>query len=152
MRLVLVAVGRDRRGPASELAELYQKRCPWRIDVVDIAPRNEGDTAKRVALEAQKIRRALPDDAALVVLDERGDNLSSQELAKKVQAFQMKGRQVIAFVIGGADGLERSLVECADVRLAFGRATWPHRFVRAMVMEQLYRVSTILSGHPYHRE
>ncbi|MEM9440906.1 MAG: 23S rRNA (pseudouridine(1915)-N(3))-methyltransferase RlmH [Pseudomonadota bacterium] len=152
MRLVLVAVGRDRRGPASELAELYQKRCPWRIDVVDIAPRNEGDTAKRIALEAQKIRRALPDDAALVVLDERGDNLSSQELAKKVQAFQMKGRQVIAFVIGGADGLERSLVESADVRLAFGRATWPHRFVRAMVMEQLYRVSTILSGHPYHRE
>ena len=152
MRLVLVAVGRDRRGPASELAELYQKRCPWRIDVVDIAPRNEGDTAKRIALEAQKIRRALPDDAALVVLDERGDNLSSQELAKKVQAFQTKGRQVIAFVIGGADGLERSLVESADVRLAFGRATWPHRFVRAMVMEQLYRVSTILSGHPYHRE
>ncbi len=152
MRLVLVAVGRDRRGPASELAELYQKRCPWRIDVVDIAPRNEGDTAKRIALEAQKIRRALPDDAALVVLDERGDNLSSQELAKKVQAFQMKGRQVIAFVIGGADGLERSLVERADVRLAFGRATWPHRFVRAMVMEQLYRVSTILSGHPYHRD
>ncbi|MEL6961447.1 MAG: 23S rRNA (pseudouridine(1915)-N(3))-methyltransferase RlmH [Pseudomonadota bacterium] len=148
----MIAVGRDRRGPASELAELYQKRCPWRIDVVDIAPRNEGDTAKRIALEAQKIRRALPDDAALVVLDERGDNLSSQELAKKVQAFQMKGRQVIAFVIGGADGLERSLVESADVRLAFGRATWPHRLVRAMVMEQLYRVSTILSGHPYHRE
>ena len=152
MRLVLVAVGRDRRGPASELAELYQKRCPWRIDVIDIAPRTDGDTAKRMAQEAQKIRQALPDGAALVVLDERGDNLSSQELAEKLQVFQLKGRRVVAFVIGGADGLERSLVEHADVRLAFGRATWPHRFVRAMVMEQLYRVSTILSGHPYHRE
>lgn len=152
MRIVLVTVGRDRRGPASELAELYQKRCPWRIDVVDIAPRAQGDVAKRRASEGEKIWRSLPQGAAIAVLDERGDNFSSQELADKLRLFQMKGRQAVAFVIGGADGLERSIVERADLRIAFGRATWPHRLVRAMLMEQLYRASTILSGHPYHRE
>lgn len=152
MRFLLVAIGRDRRGPTADLAEIYQKRCPWRIELIDIPPRTQGDTAKRVSEEALRIRQALPDGAALAVLDEGGDNLSSQELARNIQHFQNDGRNALAFVIGGADGLDRSLIEAADLRIAFGRATWPHRMVRAMLLEQLYRASTILSGHPYHRE
>jgi 23S rRNA (pseudouridine1915-N3)-methyltransferase len=152
MRFYLVAVGRDRRGPAAELADLYRKRCPWRIEFVDIPPRTQGDRERRLAEEAQKIRQALPDGAALAVLDERGDNLSSQELADKIRLLQHDGRQTFAFVVGGADGLDRALVKQADLRIAFGRATWPHRLVRAMLTEQLYRASTILSGHPYHRD
>ena len=152
MRIVLLAVGRDRRGPAGELADIYRKRCAWRIDFIDIAPRSQGDVTKRIAEEGQKIRQSLPGNAALAVLDERGDNLSSQELADKIRFFQHEGRQALAFVIGGADGVDRSLMAQADLRVAFGRATWPHRLVRAMLTEQLYRASTILSGHPYHRE
>jgi 23S rRNA (pseudouridine1915-N3)-methyltransferase len=152
MRIYLVAVGRDRRGPAAELADLYRNRCPWRIEFIDIAPRTQGDRERRLAEEASKILQILPEGAAIAVLDERGDNLSSQELADKIRFFQHDGRQTLAFVIGGADGLDRSLVNQANLRIAFGRATWPHRLVRAMLVEQLYRASTILSGHPYHRE
>jgi 23S rRNA (pseudouridine1915-N3)-methyltransferase len=152
MRIVLIAVGRDRRGPETELSDLYRKRCPWRIEFIDIPPRGQGDRQRRQAEEAQKIRQALPEGAALAVMDERGDNFSSQELADEIRFFQHDGRQALAFVIGGADGLDRSLVKQADLRIAFGRATWPHRLVRTMLTEQLYRASTILSGHPYHRE
>lgn len=152
MRFLLLAVGRDRRGPTAELVATYDRRCPWRIEFVDIPPRTQGDRTRRLQEEAAKIGQALPVGAAIAVLDERGDNLSSQELARKIDHFQIDGRNTLAFIIGGADGLDPSLLERADLRIAFGRATWPHRLVRAMLAEQIYRASTILSGHPYHRD
>ena len=86
------------------------------------------------------------------MLDERGDDLSSRALATQIERFRHDGRPSLAFIIGGADGLDPSLIEAADRRLAFGRAVWPHRLVRVMLTEQLYRASTILTGHPYHRD
>jgi len=152
MRCLLVAVGRDRRGPTAELVDTYQKRCSWPLELVDIPPRSQGDRVRRMSDEAQKIEQALPADAAIVVLDERGENLSSRELAARIEGFQHDGRRTLAFIIGGADGLDPGLIKRADLRLAFGKATWPHRLVRAMLAEQLYRASTILTGHPYHRD
>ena len=152
MRIMLLAVGRDRRGPTAELVETYLKRCPWRIEAVEIPQRTQGDRQRRLAEEAEKIRQALPANAAIIALDERGDDLTSRALADRIEAFRADGRPALAFVIGGADGLDPSLIEAADKRLAFGRATWPHRLVRAMLAEQLYRASTISSGHPYHRD
>lgn len=152
MRFLLLAVGRDRRGPTFDLVETYRKRCSWRVDLIEIPQRSQGDKAKRLAEETAKIRSALPDDSAIVVLDERGDDLSSRDLARHIQRYRDDSRSALAFVIGGADGLDASLIESADLRLAFGRAVWPHRLVRVMLMEQIYRASTILTGHPYHRD
>lgn len=152
MRIMLLAVGRDRRGPTAELVETYLKRCPWRIESVEIPQRTQGDRQRRLAEEAGKIRQALPANAAIVVLDERGENVTSRDLSTQIERFRTDGRAALAFIIGGADGLDPSLIEAADKRIAFGRATWPHRLVKVMLAEQLYRASTISSGHPYHRD
>ena len=152
MRILIIAVGRDRKGPTADLVADYQKRCPWRIDMIDIPPKQQGPSSQRLAEEAKKIRQAIPNDAALILLDERGQDLASRSLAKHIEGFRDAGSQSLCFAIGSADGLDPSLSEQADLRLAFGRATWPHRLVRVMLIEQLYRASTILSGHPYHRD
>ncbi|MEZ5931343.1 MAG: 23S rRNA (pseudouridine(1915)-N(3))-methyltransferase RlmH [Alphaproteobacteria bacterium] len=152
MRIMLLTVGRDRRGPSAELVDTYIKRCPWPVELIEIPQQSQGGRQRRLAEEAKKISQALPDNAAVILLDERGDNLSSTDLAEHIARLRDDGRQTLAFVIGGADGLDFSLTERADLKLAFGKATWPHRLVRAMLAEQIYRASTILSGHPYHRE
>ena len=152
MRIMLLAVGRDRRGPTADLVDSYLKRCPWRIEPIEIAQRSQGAPERRLREEAEKIRQALPDKAATLVLDERGEDLSSRDFAGHIERLREDGRPALAFIIGGADGLDRSIVEAADRRIAFGRAVWPHRLVRVMLAEQLYRASTILTGHPYHRD
>jgi 23S rRNA (pseudouridine1915-N3)-methyltransferase len=87
----------------------------------------------------------------LVCLDERGDDLSSGELAEWLRGRADAGTSGVAFAIGGADGLDPSVRQQAERTIAFGRATWPHQLVRIMLAEQLYRAMTILAGHPYHR-
>jgi 23S rRNA (pseudouridine1915-N3)-methyltransferase len=86
-----------------------------------------------------------------VALDEAGRQLDSAGLARRIARWQDQGHGTLAFVIGGPDGLASSVLDRAEATLAFGRMTWPHRLVRVMLAEQLYRASTILSGHPYHR-
>lgn len=152
MRMLLLAVGRDRRGPTADLVDTYLKRCPWRVELVDIPQRSQGGRQRRLAEEATKILQNLPANAATIALDERGDNLSSREFATEIQRFRENGRPALAFIIGGADGIDSGLAEAADRRIAFGRAVWPHRLVKVMLAEQLYRASTISTGHPYHRD
>ncbi len=152
MRILLLAVGRDRRGPTAELVDTYLKRCPWRIELIDIPQRSHDDRKRRLAEEAEKIRQSLPANAAIIALDERGDQLTSREFAGEIERFRENGHPALAFLIGGADGLDKSLVEAANRKIAFGRAVWPHRLVKVMLAEQLYRASTILTGHPYHRD
>jgi 23S rRNA (pseudouridine1915-N3)-methyltransferase len=152
MRILLLSVGRDRKGPTADLVADYIKRCPWRIEIVEIPPCRQGSKSRRLADEATKLRQLIPENAAVIMLDERGDDLESRSLAKRISHYQHEGVSTLCFVIGGADGLDPSLLKQAQLRLAFGRATWPHRLVRAMLAEQIYRASTILSQHPYHRE
>lgn len=101
--------------------------------------------------EAPLLARAIPDGAALVVLDERGQMLTSPEFANRIAAWRDQARDV-AFVIGGADGIDPSLRDRADLAISFGRMVWPHMLARVMLAEQIYRATTILSGSPYHRE
>lgn len=152
MRVVILAVGRDRSSSTAELVGSYVKRSAWRIELIEISARSHGPRLHRLADEAGKLRQAIPDGAAVVALDERGDNLDSRSLADRIDGFRRDGRRAVVFLIGGADGLEPALSAEADLRIAFGRATWPHRLVRVMLAEQLYRASTILAGHPYHRD
>jgi 23S rRNA (pseudouridine1915-N3)-methyltransferase len=101
--------------------------------------------------EAELLSRAIPTGAAVVALDERGQMLTSPDLAGRIAGWRDAGRADLAFVIGGADGLAPALRDRADLVLSFGRLVWPHMLVRVMLAEQIYRSATILSGSPYHR-
>jgi 23S rRNA (pseudouridine1915-N3)-methyltransferase len=152
MRVTIVAVGRERGGPARELFDDYCRRCPWPIRLVEVAHRTALPLERRLAAEANRLQGALPRDAALVALDERGRVLGSRAFAARIGAWQQQSRSDLAFVIGGPDGLAADLIARADLVLALGRMTWPHLLVRVLLAEQLYRASRILAGHPYHRE
>lgn len=160
MRLVITAVGRLKQGPERELAERYRKRASdsgrhiglRAFDVLEIKESRATDAARRMLEESIAIANVVPEGAATIILDERGESLSSAVLAGRLQAWRDQAKPAVAFIIGGHDGLAPSLRERADLALAFGAATWPHQLVRIMLLEQLYRAVTIVSGHPYHRE
>jgi 23S rRNA (pseudouridine1915-N3)-methyltransferase len=159
MRIIVAAIGRLKRGPETELSERYAKRAAQSgrplglraIDIVEIRESRAADSGKRMLEESIALANVIPQDAAVVLLDARGENLDSATLAARLADWRSNGRPAAVFVIGGPDGLAASLTEKADLKLAFGAATWPHQLVRVMLLEQLYRAATILSGHPYHR-
>jgi 23S rRNA (pseudouridine1915-N3)-methyltransferase len=159
MHIVVAAVGRLKRGPETELAERYAKRAAQSgrplglraIDVVEIRESRAAETSKRMLEESIALANVIPQGAAVVLLDARGENLDSATLAARLADWRSNNRPAAVFVIGGPDGLSPSLTEKADLKLAFGAATWPHQLVRVMLLEQLYRATTILAGHPYHR-
>jgi 23S rRNA (pseudouridine1915-N3)-methyltransferase len=151
MRVIVAAVGRERTGPLRALADGYRARCPWPVEIVEVVARGAGALEQRLAEEGERLLRAVPGGAAIVALDERGDLLDSEAFAARIAGWRDAGRSDLAFLIGGADGLAPPVLERANLRLAFGRMTWPHQLVRVMLLEQLYRASSILAGHPYHR-
>ena len=159
MRLSIAAVGRLKQGPERDLAERYAKRATdagrqlalGPIDVVEIRESRNSDVGRRMLEESIALANAIPDGSVVVVLDRRGESIGSDDLATRLRNWRDGGRPAATFVIGGPDGLADSLYDRAALRLAFGSATWPHQLARIMLLEQLYRVMTILSGHPYHR-
>jgi 23S rRNA (pseudouridine1915-N3)-methyltransferase len=159
MRIVVAAVGRLKPGPERDLAERYRKRAAdggrniglRDVEIVEIRESRAREMEKRVVEESIALANLIPDGAATVVLDERGETLDSLAFTGQMKRWRDAGRPVACFLIGGADGLSASLSEQADLRLAFGAATWPHQLVRIMLLEQIYRATTLLAGHPYHR-
>jgi 23S rRNA (pseudouridine1915-N3)-methyltransferase len=159
MRLIVAAVGRLKRGPESELSERYRKRASQTgrsiglraIDIIDIKESRAAEAKKRMIEESIALANVIPQDAAVVLLDSHGENLDSAALAAQLAEWRGQNRPAVVFITGGPDGLAPSLHTKASRKLAFGAATWPHQLVRVMLMEQLYRATTILSGHPYHR-
>jgi len=121
------------------------------ITVREIPESRAQDAATRMAEEAAAISAAIPQESALVALDEGGENIDSAAFARHLGHWRDEGLANIIFAIGGADGLSPDLRRKAKIELAFGSATWPHQMVRVMLLEQVYRAATILAGHPYHR-
>jgi 23S rRNA (pseudouridine1915-N3)-methyltransferase len=154
MRIALIAVGKARAGPLRAIAEDYAKRLSqsagWRLALVEVEAPAKLPVADRMRREAELLAARVPEGAVLVALDRQGKGLASEDFAARLGAWRDQGRDV-AFVIGGADGLTRELVARATLVLSFGAMTWPHMLARAMLLEQLYRASAILAGHPYHR-
>lgn len=141
------------RGPEYDLVHQYLSRLPWKYDIIEIELKKQSaQSTERKIREAERLSAAIPEGAAVVILDENGRSLKSRELACKIDDWQLTGISNIAFIIGGADGLDKSLINRADLKLAFGSLTWPHMMVRAMLAEQIYRVWSINAGHPYHRD
>ena len=159
MRIIVAAVGRLKKGPETELSERYRKRAVQTgrqlglrdLEIIEIRESRAGDPAKRMLEESIALANVIPQEAAVILLDSRGQNVDSAGLAAYLAKWKANGRPATVFVIGGADGLAPSVCEKAELRLSFGAATWPHQLVRVMLLEQLYRATTILSGHPYHR-
>lgn len=118
------------------------------MQLVEVAVREGGDRD----LEATALLRRTPPESVVVALDQRGSALTSLDFASRLGAWRDAGRREIAFLIGGADGLARPVLERATFVLSLGPMTWPHLLVRAMLAEQLYRAVMILNGHPYHRD
>ena len=159
MRVVVIAIGRLKQGPERELADRYRERFDdigrklgFRgLDIHEISESRARDPATRMNEEAAAMIAAMPERSTLVVLDERGDNIESTAFARLLGRWRDEQVANGVFAIGGADGLSPELRRKAQLRMAFGAATWPHQMVRVMLLEQIYRAATILSGHPYHR-
>jgi 23S rRNA (pseudouridine1915-N3)-methyltransferase len=155
MRLAVCAVGRLRTGPERVLTDDYVTRFNRTGRPLGLGPLTEHEVEDRrgggMEAEAELLLRVIPQGAVIVALDERGQMLSSPDLARHIARWRDEGRGDTAFVIGGADGLAPALRDRADLILSFGRMVWPHMLVRVMLAEQLYRAATILSGGPYHR-
>ncbi|WP_061927054.1 23S rRNA (pseudouridine(1915)-N(3))-methyltransferase RlmH [Altererythrobacter epoxidivorans] len=134
----VIARGKIARSPEAELVARYEKRLTWPVKLTELP-----ETGGRVPDPQSPFKT--------VLLDERGKNLSSEELAEILGRWRDDGIREARFVLGAADGHSREERAEADLLIAFGKATWPHLLARAMLMEQLYRVTTILAGHPYHR-
>ena len=147
-----------KNGPERELVARYLERAQGSgrplaltgFDVSELSESRAGSAAARKAEEAKAIRAALP-EGMLIMLDERGKSVSSEAFASQLGRWRDDGRQAVGFVIGGADGIDPDFVKSADLVLSFSPMVWPHQLVRIMLAEQLYRATTILSGHPYHR-
>lgn len=149
MKLTLLAVGRLRRGPELSLIEDYLDRFGKTGRGLGLPPVNVVEVEGKPS-EVEALTKAIPAGAALVILDERGQTLTSPEFAKTLGAYRDQARDV-CIMIGGADGLDPAWRNRADLAISFGRMVWPHMLVRVMVAEQLYRAASILAGAPYHR-
>ena len=151
----LCAVGRLRSGPERDLIADYTQRFDRTGRALSLGPLTEHEVEDKknagMAAEAELLVRAVPSGAVLVTLDERGKLLTSPDFATHLARWRDAGRQDVAFVIGGADGIDPSLRAKADFSISFGQMVWPHMLVRVMLAEQLYRAANILSGGPYHR-
>ncbi len=159
MRLVISAIGKMRPGPEATLVEDYLKRASDIGRHIGLSGPDlfEGDApkgltgAERQRREGAALVEKTPERSLIFLLDERGENISSEALASLIGRHRDDGAPAAAFLIGGADGHGPDVKNSATKKLSFGAATWPHMLVRAMLAEQLYRATTILSGRPYHR-
>ena len=155
MRVQICAVGRLRGGPEAALIDDYRTRFDRTGRALGLGPLDirevEDKKGGGMPAEAALLDRALPDGAVVVTLDERGSLLTSPEFADKLAGWRDAGRSDVAFIIGGADGIDPALRARADFSISLGKMVWPHMMVRAMLSEQLYRAASILAGAPYHR-
>jgi 23S rRNA (pseudouridine1915-N3)-methyltransferase len=146
MKVTIIAIGKCKKGsPEAEIIAEYIKRSGWDVNI------KEKDNSTQQE-EAKFLLGSIPSGAKVVVLDERGENLKSLELAAKIENWMNNGCSEICFLIGGADGHLQSTRDKADLILSFGKLTLPHMLMRAVLAEQIYRIQTIINHHPYHRE
>ncbi len=139
MLLHIVARGKIGRSPEADLVDRYLKRIAWPTKVTELPDKS-------------RAAPPLPANSVSVLLDEKGIALSSAELARQLEAWREAGKREARFGIGAADGHDEGERAAADLMLSFGPATWPHLLVRSMLAEQLFRATSILANHPYHRE
>ena len=155
MRISICAVGRIRAGPEKYRIDNYKKRFDKIGRGLNLGPLSliEVEDKKKIGMTAEAVllQRSLPKSCYLAILDEKGKQMTSDEFAKFIGSLRDNGLKHLAFVIGGADGLDPSVKAQSSSNLSFGKMVWPHMLMRVMLTEQLYRAATLLVGAPYHR-
>lgn len=152
IRATILSIGRFGRGPERDLFDAYLKRLSWPCELLELEDRKGGSDIERNQRENALLRQKAEGHDAIIALDESGKLLDSRGFARLLQGYADTGRRRLAILIGGADGLDAETRAMADLTISLGRLTWPHLLVRALLAEQLYRATAILSGHPYHRD
>ena len=159
MRLTILAVGRLKAGPERALYERYAERvaaagraASFTLTLREFPESRAGSVPVRIAEENTALLGAVADGSRLVILDSSGKGLTSQAFAGHLAEWRDGGVRDAAFIIGGPDGLAETCIDRANLVLPFGVMTWPHQLARIMLVEQIYRAVTILTGHPYHRD
>ncbi len=155
MRITVAAVGRLGKGagrPEADLWKIYAERLNWSITLKEVTAKGKPPARDLPRFEARALRDAIPKGATTIALDAAGRVVDSRTFADRLARWRDDGARDLAFLIGGAEGLEAALLKEADLVLSLGAMTWPHLLVRGMLAEQLYRAQSIIDGHPYHRE
>ncbi len=156
MKLAIAAIGRIKSGPERELIDAYVKRAGAVGRTIALGPVEERELDSRHlkdrAAQTAALVSAAPDGAAIFLLDERGEQVSSRDLAREIAALRDRAVPAAAFLIGGPDGHDPNRAPAGAKSIAFGRAVWPHKLARVMLAEQLYRACSVLAGAPYHRD
>ncbi|MBU2533969.1 MAG: 23S rRNA (pseudouridine(1915)-N(3))-methyltransferase RlmH [Alphaproteobacteria bacterium] len=159
MRISISAVGRLKAGPETELSDRYRKRFDGGaralglgpIAITEIPEARDGNPAVRKKDEAERLLGRIDGGSVIIALDEHGRGLDSQLFAELIRRYRDDGAGELSFLIGGADGHGAQVLSAARETLSLGPMTLPHGLARVVLLEQLYRALTILSGHPYHR-
>jgi 23S rRNA (pseudouridine1915-N3)-methyltransferase len=163
MKLTLCAVGKLGATVENTLVKDYLNRATLTgrglgispVDLLEVEAKKGAKAATSALLKAQEmeaIRTALGEGGILITCDEHGEQLTSRQIAQRLNTYKDRGERRVTFLIGGADGLDPALLKSSAFSLAFGSQTWPHALVRVMLAEQMYRATTILAGLPYHRD
>jgi len=154
MKITIISIGKFENSPHKAVFETYLKRMKWKIELKELDLKNSQNLSvgKIKEGEGELILKALKPSSKLIALDENGKQFSSRNFAKLISDFAVAGDSDLTFVIGGSDGLSEAVLKKASLKISFGLATFPHLMVRAILLEQLYRASTIIDGHPYHRD
>jgi 23S rRNA (pseudouridine1915-N3)-methyltransferase len=151
MKITVLAIGKTKE-PDEVWGNEYLKRLRGQVTVKELTAPKGLPPLETQKAEAERLLKVLPSKAFVVLLDERGKDLTSRDFAAKMSAWQEQAVQDLVFIIGGADGVTDTVRAKANFVLGFGKLTWPHRMVRVMLLEQIYRAQQINAGHPYHRD
>ncbi len=160
MRLIVGCIGRLKSGPEADIAARYEKRIAQSgrqlglsgPKIIELPESRAAESAQRKTDEAYRLAQKLPEKAIAIAFDERGTSVNSRNFSEIIRRSSEEGASDLVFLIGGADGLDPQIRRRADHILSFGSLTIPHQLVRILVLEQIYRATTILTNHPYHRD
>ena len=152
MRLIIAAAGRWKAAPERALFDHFAGRVAFPLELREIEEKKKLKPDALKKHEGERLLGQVPDGAVVVALDETGKTLNSVAFAEKLKGWRDDGVRDVAFLIGGADGLDDAVRNRADLVMSFGAMTWPHLLVRGLLAEQIYRAQCILAGHPYPRE
>ena len=149
MQYIISTIGKAKNSDEDIITHKYLKRIK-NVELKQFEVKNNSPE-KKIDKEALKLINATPKNGKLILLDEKGENLSSNDLAKIILKWRDNNITNINFAIGGAFGNGEKIKKTADKVIAFGQLTWPHQMVKMMIAEQIYRIETIIQGHPYHK-
>ena len=160
MKLIIAAIGRLKKGPEQELVTRYFDRTKksgkaiglTNVEAIEIPESRASQAQQRKLEEAQSLKQRLPEGCKLILFDERGKTPDSRTFAQNLSKNLESGTRSIAFIIGGPDGFDAEFRKSADQVISFGALTMPHQLARIVILEQIYRATTILTNHPYHRD